>query len=166
MKKSKIRGRRFAPFLAAFLLLILMSGCAGVRMLLQPPHVSLVDISPVQINLFEQRYRLQLRIQNPNNYTLPIGGMQYKVYLNDKEFAEGVSRQAVTVPAFGEAIVVVDVTSDLGKILQQVRQLGTGKMEKLRYRLTGGIQVSHQPIRLPFHYEGEIDLNWATPSSP
>ncbi len=160
----KYQKQKINQILFGTLLLILFAGCAGIRMMLQPPDVSLVNIVPIQFTLFEQRYRLQLRIQNPNEDPLPIRGMKYKVYLNEQEFAHGVSRQPVTVPAFGEALFDVEVTSDLGGVLKQIGELSKGERKKFKYRLAGGIKIAHQPVSLPFSYKGEIDLDWAAPS--
>jgi LEA14-like dessication related protein len=111
------------------------SGCAGIRMHTEPPYVSLVNMNILQIGIFEQRFLLQLRIQNPNDFALSISGMKYTLMINEKDFARGVNRQSVNLPAYGEEIVDVEVVSDLGNLLNQIRELGTGQKQTLSFRL-------------------------------
>jgi len=131
----------------------------------QAPYVSLSDLQVREIGLFEQRYRLKLRIQNPNSFALPISGMNYQLHINGKKFAGGVSRQPVTIPAFGEALADVDVISDVGSLLQQFSGLTSGHVQKVSYRLSGSISLAHSVLKLPFEYKGEVDLNFGSPES-
>jgi LEA14-like dessication related protein len=50
----------------------------------EPPRVSLAGLEIVDANLFEQRYALRLRLQNTNDMTLSITGLDYEVFLNDR----------------------------------------------------------------------------------
>jgi LEA14-like dessication related protein len=147
---------------ALLALLVLLVGCAGLGIYPDPPRVSLANLQPVEMGLFEQRYRLWLRIQNPNAVDIPVAGLDYTLYINDKEFAYGVSRQDVTVPAFGEALIEVDVVSSLMSVITQIQQLNERQNESLSYRLTGGLSLGNHPGKLPFEYKGKI----ATPQSP
>ncbi len=140
------------------LALILFGGCAGVPAYSDPPRVSLTDLKPLGMTLFEQRYLLRLRIQNPNPAELPIRGMNYEVYLNGEKFAYGVSSQAVTVPAFGEKVVEVEVISTLLDIVEQIRGWKPGQ-QKLTWRISGGLKIENLPGSVPFDYEGQLDLS-------
>ncbi|VFT42184.1 lipoprotein [Pseudomonas aeruginosa] len=41
---------------------------------------------------------MRFRIDNPNDFSLPVRGLQYTVQLNDIQLAEGESGQWFTVP--------------------------------------------------------------------
>lgn len=131
-------------------------GCAAIPGPIEPPNVSVADVRITQVNLFEQRYGLQLRIQNPNPFSLAIRGMDFKVHLNDFEFARGVSRQAVTIPAYGEELVEVDVISSLWRLFSQVQNEQGGAPSTLRYRIFGGLNLANRNGALPFEYRGEL----------
>lgn len=131
-------------------------GCAGLLTQAEPPQVSLAGIQVIDVNLFEQRYRLRLRLQNPNDFPLPIEGMRYKLYFNEREFAHGVSRQSITLPEYDSRLLEVEVISDLGRALDQIRDLGASTPEKLSYRLTGTVSVANRMSQLPFEYKGEV----------
>lgn len=132
------------------------SACAGVYPPLDPPHVTLADLRVRDMTLFEQRYAVKLRVQNPNPVELPITGLEFALYLNDVEFARGVSRDAVTVPAYGEALTEVELVSSLMRLFEQVRGLERGEPQGLRYRLAGGVSLASRAGKIPFEYRGEI----------
>lgn len=145
------------PFLFISLLtLIFLGGCASFFQRPDPPRISLASIRPVDIGLFEQRYRLRLRVQNPNPSDLLIKGMDYTLYLNEQQFAHGVSPESATVPAYGEQIVEVDVVSNLARLFDQFSELG--RQRSLNYRLVGGIRLADMAARIPFEYQGEISF--------
>lgn len=137
-------------------LIVQLGACAGLGRYPESPRVSLVSIQPRSMTMLEQRYGLQLRILNPNETSIPVEGLSYSLEINGREFAYGVSRQAVSIPPFGEALLDVDVVSSLLDVLQQVQGLGEQPSETLTYRLSGKLSLSNSLARLPFDYRGEL----------
>lgn len=140
--------------MATLILAAVLCGCAT----LQSPRVSLVDLRIVSLTLFEQRYALQIRIQNPNPVALPITGMNFRLDVNDTELGNGVSNQAMTVPAYGDAVMQIKLVSNLARILDQMRSLEGGNAQNLRYRLVGDVRIANRLGTLPFDYQGQIGL--------
>jgi LEA14-like dessication related protein len=140
----------------ALLFAIVLTGCAAMTSPLEAPHVTLTDLQILDMSLFEQRYGLKIRVQNPNPVALPITGMNFQLDINDTELGNGVSNQPVTVPAYGEAVVEIKLVSNLARIMNQIRALESGKGQSLRYRLVGGISLENRLGKLPFDYQGEI----------
>jgi LEA14-like dessication related protein len=156
MRLRESLGRR--DIRAALLALaLLLDGCAGLGTYSEAPRVSLVRIQPLELGVLEQRYGLQLRILNPNDTALPVAGMSYVLRINDREFAYGVSRQPVTIPPYGEALLDVDVVSNLLSVLQQLQEADTGQRDSLTYRLTGQLSLENRQGKLPFDYRGELN---------
>ena len=147
----------------ALLLLLALEGCATLGRYEEPPRVSLANVQPLDMTMFEQRYRLSLRIQNPNRVELPIEGMSYDVYLNDRKFAQGVSGQPVTVAPFGEEVLEVDVVSNLLRVFEQIRALEQAQQPLFTWRIKGNLALAGSLTRLPFEYEGELNLAPTTP---
>ena len=58
-------------------LIALLAGCATTGTIEEPPRVSLVSIAPEEFQLFEQRYRVTLRVLNPNDAQLTIRGISH-----------------------------------------------------------------------------------------
>ncbi len=137
---------------------LVLSGCAGMMTQAERPEVSLTNITLVESNLLEQRYRVQLRVQNPNNFDLPIDGLQMRLELNNQPFVTAVSASPVNVPRFGSALVEVDAVSTLAGLLQQLKGITAKKVEIVNYKLSGKAHLSGRSIALPFSQEGEINL--------
>lgn len=137
---------------------LLLAGCAALQSALETPHVTLNNLQVLDMTLLEQRYAVTLRVQNPNPIPLPITGMNFRLDINDTELGRGVSGAAVTVPAYGEQLVKINLVSNLMRVFNQIRTLESGKSKgpSLRYRLSGGLSLSSRIGKLPFEYSGEF----------
>lgn len=141
----------------AVLLLPVLAACATSGLgNLQPPHVTLSNIAPADnMTFFEQRYHVTLRVQNPNNTDLPVDGLNYNVTLNGKEFARGVSQDDVTIPALGEGLVHVTVTSSPFDWVRQIDQLNRNPDLRPSYKVDGSLYLKGLGNRrLPFSQSG------------
>lgn len=143
---------------------VLLAACSSPLVRIHAPDISISQFSLVDVQLLEQRYHLQLRIQNPNPYSLPIAGMHYRLFLNGIEFAHGVSNQSVEIPAYGERLVEVDMVSTIGTLLDQIQRGQLIPEDGIRYRLTGEVDVRSRLTPVGFDYHGTIPLN--TPLTP
>ena len=135
----------------------LLNACATLSPYKESPRVSLVSIQPQGMSVLEQRFGLQLRILNPNDTAIPVEGLSYSVEINNREFAYGASPQAVDIPAFGEALLDVEVISSLLNVVQQLQALNTETRSSLNYRLSGKISLANSPASLPFDNSGVLD---------
>jgi LEA14-like dessication related protein len=145
-------------FFVTSLCALLLSACATLLQQFDPPYVTLAGLELKEMGLFEQRYLLRLRIQNPNAVPLPIAGMNYSLAINDQQFARGVSNQSLTVAAHGEGLADVEVTSNLGGLLDQLRQLGNQAAPRFDYKLDGSVSLVNSALKLPFSYQGSVGL--------
>lgn len=123
------------------------------------PRLSLTDIKFLEAGIFEQRYRVSLRIRNPNSIALPIEGVGYKLVLDGIPFADGVSNNAFEVPAYGETTFDMDVSASLINTARHIGKVMRGEMTSLNYRMEGHVQVD-LPFagRVPFNETGEISF--------
>jgi LEA14-like dessication related protein len=141
-----------------------VTACASLNTRVQAPYITIAGVEVTDVTLFEQRYQVQMRIQNPNDFELPIVGMSYELYINDRRFARGVSPVAVTISRFGEALVTVGMVSDLGSVLDSLRTRESPAGEGhgvFKYRLNGDVKLSNRVGTLPFEYAGEFNLKQA-----
>jgi LEA14-like dessication related protein len=144
----------------AILAALLVAACSSMPKDFEAPRVHIADMAPKEMTLFEQRFDVKLRIQNANEADLSINGLRFEIELNDREFANGMSGQRVTVPRFGSELVDVEVFTTLASFLRQVQDLNTGAGQKVRYRLKGTAFVeSPGTFKAPFDEQGEIELN-------
>ena len=148
--------RRLAGLAAAMLGLTALGGCAGLRLGMQKPEVTVANIRLLDGNLLEQRFLLTLRVMNPNTSEIAIEGLTFKVDLNGQPFAKGVGNQPVVIPRLGEAMVEVTATTGLGGLLRQWKALGKGR-DKVDYRLSGRL-VTGSFGGIDFDQTGEVEL--------
>ena len=133
-------------------------GCASLPGRPEPPRVSLIGLNLLSMELFEQRYKVRLRLKNPNDFELPVRGIDFRLDINGEAFADGVSNQSLTVPAFGEEVVELEVSSNLLQVFLQLQSLQRKRAPGLAYRITGRVLVGRLGQRLPFDYSGEFAL--------
>ncbi|HJR76286.1 MAG TPA: LEA type 2 family protein [Nitrospiraceae bacterium] len=159
--------RRVASYTA--IIGLFFAACATPPPGIEAPKVSIANIAPKDFALFEQRFDVQLRIQNPNEKELGLNGMRFDIDLNEKEFANGMTGETVVVPRFGSQVVNVEVITGIGSFLRQAQELNkTGAGGKVTYRIKGTAFVeSPGTFKLPFDEKGEIDLGFThAPEAP
>jgi len=136
-------------------LAVVQTACSLSALRPDPPQVSLADLRLEKLGLFEQRYGLTLRLRNPNDYPLKVSGLDFTVALNGRQFADGVAPDGFSLPANGETTVDVTVTSDLGHVLDLIREWSAGD-EKLAYRLSGHARLADWGLSVPFERSGQL----------
>ncbi|MDZ7788210.1 MAG: LEA type 2 family protein [Halofilum sp. (in: g-proteobacteria)] len=147
---------RTARLLLLVLSVTLLAGCATFRP--EAPEVRLADLSIDSIGLFEQRYRLGLRMRNPNDRDLDVESLRFDLTLAGRSFAEGVNTEGFRLPANGEERVEVVVTSDLGSVLDLLSDWIDGN-RALPYRLSGDARLAGWGgITVPFSRDGRLEL--------
>ncbi|MCH9699080.1 MAG: LEA type 2 family protein [Gammaproteobacteria bacterium] len=139
-----------------------LASCSHFPSRIEPPTITLAGIEPLNMTLFEQTYRLQLRVQNPNDFDLPLEAMNYVLELNGSRFANGVSREHVTVPAYDSAIIETEVISSTVSLFSQIQDFALKGNGNFEYRLIGDVNVGNWDQRIPFDYDGQINLNPAS----
>ncbi|HKZ74695.1 MAG TPA: LEA type 2 family protein [Steroidobacteraceae bacterium] len=148
--------RSILPVLAAMLL----GSCSIFAPRLETPRLSIVNVEMQEGGLWEQRLKVRMRVQNPNERTLPIKGLSYTLEVAGEDFARGVSAAAFTVPALGEAEFDMNVTANMASAL--VRLLGKGDeslTDAVDYRLVGKVSLAEGMLRsIPFEERGTFKL--------
>ncbi len=137
--------------------LALLTACSTHTGPFQKPQVNLAGVRLEELGLLEQRFELQLRVSNPNSFSIPLEGLQTKVELNGKPFAEGLSNEKVTLKALSDTVVKVRVTTNLASTLKTLNRLLAGN-EPLRYRASGTLYLPLVPGGVPFDRTGEVPL--------
>ncbi len=149
----------FFKYSFIFSLIIFLSACASFA---PEPDQFKVNISSMRMldsTLMEQRFQVSLRVMNRGRKAVSIDGMSFDIELNGKDFASGVSNEKVTIPAFSEGLVTVNVTSTIFGIIRQLHGMQQNKSGPFRYEISGSIYPSASILSIPFKEQGEIDLN-------
>nr|MDJ0853919.1 hypothetical protein [Desulfobacterales bacterium] len=92
---SRGRKRNHRAALRALLCTLLIGGlpwgCATLDEGIEPPHISLVKITPLKSDDLESAIQLHLRLVNPNDRTFRIRGVTCKLDINGSTIAAGSS---------------------------------------------------------------------------
>lgn len=148
--------RKFSRVFLVALAMSLLVSCKTMSEPMEEPIVHLSDLRVRDVQLFEQRYTLALRVENPNPQELPVNGLSYRVLLNNVELGRGASRQSVTIPPYGESVIEVDVVSNTLSLLPRVRDIASGAVNAMRVSITGNMNLANRAAPLPFSFQGDF----------
>ena len=142
----------------AVLLAIGVSACSAAKLPdAEMPDVSLAGLSFAEAGLFEQGFTLQLRLQNPNDFDIPVQALNFALDVNGAEFAKGLTNEDFTLPASAEIIVPIEVSISTNDLIERVTAIGTGR--RLDYQLTGAAEIdSWFSAPVPFNRSGKLAL--------
>lgn len=139
---------------------LIFGGCATLTRSIEPPTLTLSRVQMLESNLLEQRYRLTLRVQNPNAFALPVEGMNYALKFADVDFASGVTPSAFRVEANDEQLVDIDVSTNLLRSAQQLMLYLQSGQDTLDYQLRGSIDIDLPFVgAVPFERYGTVDFH-------
>jgi LEA14-like dessication related protein len=136
--------------------LLLLGGCASLSSTTQSPRITLADISVVDIKLLEQRYRIAIRVQNPNDHALEIRGISMELDINGESFASGVGSSRSDIAPYSEGLVELEVTSSLFSVVEQIRALEQRHGGTIDYRIHGRLKLEGSLLGIPFEHRGRF----------
>ena len=107
----------------------------------QDPEVRLVKVDVIKAKLLEQQFSLRFRVDNPNDFELPIRGLSYDVQLNGIPLTAGESSEWLNVPANGRREFEVPVRTNLWRHLKGVVKALEDPDKPISYRLSGKVKT-------------------------
>lgn len=151
------RPTRPAPLVLLALALALPS-CSAFDLV--APSVDLVDVGLESVGLLESVVALELRIENPNPFRLPIESGAYTFFLGGRRVGVGSTRGLVDIPARGSTRQEVVIALDNVELARRLRTLFSQEVD---YRIEAEHVVrGFGGQRLRSVSEGDIDLRSAT----
>lgn len=143
----------------AWLIAITMSGCALFRPDIEPPKVVLDSLEMLPVNGLNQRFKIGLRMTNPNDRPLNIRGINYTLALNGYRLIDGVSNDIPEVAPYSEVAFDVQASTNMFEALRFINNFMGGKASgDLNYRLHADISVAGLPRRLSVEETGMVSL--------
>lgn len=138
--------RSIAHTLFALLLALFALGLAGCASLAQrePVRINVAGLEPLPGEGMEMRFKVKLRVQNPNEAPIDFDGIALDLDLNGKAFATGVSDHKGSVPRFGETLIEIPVSVSAIAVVRQALGVIEGDATAevpyvVRGRLAGGL---------------------------
>lgn len=140
-----------------------LSACTAFAPRLEAPELSIIGAEIIKSDLFEQRLRARMRVQNPNDRELSVRGITYTIEVGGEEFGRGMSGTSFVVPRLGEAefdmIVTANMAGTLLRLLNKREQQGEARPDALSYRIVGKVSLATGLLRsIPFEESGELKL--------
>ena len=125
------------------LLVLGLAGCASLAYR-EPVRINVVGLEPIPGEGMEMRFKVKLRVQNPNDTAIDFDGIALELELNDAPFASGVSDHSGSVARFGEALIEIPVSVSAIAVVRQALGVIEGEPKTevpytLRGRLAGGL---------------------------
>lgn len=138
-----------------------LAACAGLSTHLESPKVALLSVQMLSTDMFAQKFRVRLKVENPNDLEMPVRGLNYQIFLMGDSFAEGSSTDQFLIPAKGEAEFDLPVTtnfvSSLGRLISR---MGGAKLENIDYEIAGEVLVDKGMVRkIPFSHRGKVNFS-------
>ena len=140
------------------MLLLMMSGCAGLMRSDDAVRVTVSDIRVLESTLLEQLYEVTLRIQNRQDQEISVRGGSFDLEINGRDFGSGVTDTRVTVAPYSDAKIEVRMVSTLFGMIRLFQSLQESSGEVLDYEISGRFSVDGRFGGVGFHEAGEVSL--------
>ncbi len=139
-----------------------LTACAAFAPKLETPKLSIVNVEIVKGDLFEQRLRARIKVENPNDRELAVKGITYTIEVGGEEFGRGISGSSFTVPRLGEAEFDMNVTANMAgtlmRLAQRAKEAGRTP-DSVDYRIVGKVSLATGMLRsIPFEERGAFKL--------
>jgi LEA14-like dessication related protein len=140
-------------------LCVMVSACAHFGAGLEPPKIRVDSIQVLEAQGLNQRFRVGLRVINPNDRALPIKGLSYSLSLNGYGLLDGVTSRVPTLEPFSETSVEVEATTDLVAALRLLNEfVQRPDMQHLTYALTAKVSIQGWLGKITVEESGEVPL--------
>jgi LEA14-like dessication related protein len=135
----------------------LLGACALTQ--LKAPDVTPTAVEMTDVQLDEQRFKVALHVQNPNDRALPIKSVNCKLEIQGVEVGQGESSAPFSVPAHGESdfdmIVTTNLTTSMPNLILRLARDG----QLPSYRISGSVNPDITLVPpIPFWKSGQITL--------
>ncbi len=143
---------------ARLLLLLALSGCAGIQPELDPPKVSLDSFRSLPSESGAPRFEIKLRVANPNKQSLDIAGISYSIELLGKELISGVTNEVPVIEGYTEEVVTMEAGLQLFQLLRLLASLGRTPADTLEYRFMAKVDFNGFIPTQRIEESGQINL--------
>lgn len=148
------------PRRAAVAVALLLMGACALSPGFKPPKLSVAGVQLEGGDLWQQRLKVRMHVQNPNPRALPVKGLEYTLEVAGQPLASGTATASFVVPALGETEFDTNVTTNLaGTLIGLLAHGGDTGGQNVDYRLTGKVSLSAGFMRsIPFEERGRFKL--------
>jgi LEA14-like dessication related protein len=120
---------------------------------IQPPMFNVTEIAIIKAELINTRFRVALKIDNPNPFPIELSALSYNLYGNGILWADGAEKNVIKIreksSLEGNIMLLMNFINMNRTLLDQIIRL-----EDVNYRFTGDVQVSTGVEYLPTFNDG------------
>ncbi|WP_020412936.1 LEA type 2 family protein [Microbulbifer variabilis] len=143
------------------LITALFTGCAALSPNFQKPEVEVIAVEPLPARTGNNlKFRIHLRVFNPNNSELALSGLYYTLRLGGHKVLTGTSNNLMPIAPYGQDDIAVDATASLvGSIFAAVDLINQNQ-DSIPYELEAKIGLSKSLLpSIRVNISGVISLN-------
>lgn len=119
-----------------------LSGCSSLLTgSAEDPDVKLLKVDVVKAKLLKQDLKLRFRVDNPNDSSVLVRGLRYKVLLDDILIADGDYSDWFVVKANSHRNFTVPIRTNLWEHLKDVTRMLGKPNQPIHYRLEGKLKT-------------------------
>ncbi|MDR1802280.1 MAG: LEA type 2 family protein [Treponema sp.] len=119
----------------------------------QPPRFTITEIAILKAELVNTRFRVGLKIDNPNPFPIELSAFSYNLYGNGLLWADGADKNIINIreksSLNGNVMLLMNFINMNRTLLDQIINL-----EDVNYRFTGDVQISTGIEYLPKFNDG------------
>jgi len=143
-------------------LLIGVAGCKSIPMLEQlvsKPTLSVANFTMSEANFLKQTFKVKLKVDNPNAFSLPILGLDYGLNIAGVDVARGSNDKSLTVPAGGSEYLKLDFNTNLLKTLPDLKRVILSGGKNMSYTIAGNLKTKNAMVNsIPFKKTGQFEF--------
>lgn len=129
-------------FITLMITVFAVAGCAGLTSDMDPPKVTVESVEGLPSSGGGPRFKIQLRVTNPNKQTLDIAGISYSIEVLDRELLSGVTNDVPIIEGYSEEIVTLEAGINLFQFVRLLAGLGKSTADALDYRFSAKIDFN------------------------
>jgi LEA14-like dessication related protein len=120
---------------------------------IREPQFTITSIAIMQAELINTRFRVSLRIDNPNIFPLALSSLGYELYGEGRFWADGQEQDVFYIPAQGSSETSLFLMMNFINMKRQLLD-DVIAMRLVRYRFTGEVEVGTGVSWLPSFHMG------------
>lgn len=144
----------FVPLLLG----LLLSACATVMPQLDPPKISVDSVESIPSAGGAPRFKILLRVINPNTQELDIAGISYGIEIMGEEVISGVTSDVPLIAGYSEQVVTLEAGLQLFQVVRLLTSLGKAQGDALEYRFLAKIDFNGLVPTQRVEETGELTL--------
>ena len=154
----------FSTCFVALTLLVSISGCSSLPMLEQliaKPTLAVASFAMSDASLLKQTFKVRLKVDNPNAFSLPILGLNYGLNIAGVDVAQGSNEKSVTIPAGGSDYLDINVNTNLLKSLPDLKSVIMRGGKDMSYAISGNVKTKNSIVSsIPFKKTGKFEFSF------